>query len=580
MALTIDETIIKTPSKKTSAFYLGDEINIELRYSTLDQPYNKDLVHTLVYQIYDEEPIVIVEDSPSLNFTWKIPTELQQKFKTEYDTFGTGKITVLTKYIGSETDVTIRPQSDSFRNIDFLLPKTDLDSGIFIRYNEVYDNNSTTVALTGDNQTFIKYFSNLYHDIRILSTKSLPHRMRYTIGGKTNTIYLNETIKDTDVTFPWISQSRFTVKAVESSELKQVITTKQGQIISFEWLKGKLIQYSKLTCRQHSHVFSADGLIKFTIDGNYFNQSFGAKSNSLKLYYRYYHKDVWTNWIQVTPTINENTYQANVTINDSKIDYKDHVSIQCKAEDALMTVQTSERDITGIPTFDWSKTDFRINVPTYHKSSVTVDAGHKILGMTANGEEYQAITPCDNTNNLIIGKGNYDNGNGSTIIYGNDIHFHTNGQFTLNGDNLGGLIKSLTSSTDLTVTYVYKNLEASDAANWNILFVNCSDLTLQNSIMYCSFNVTLSTRIPDVGMPSEGIFCGRVEFNNKSGLITKIREGIINYGSYGSYFTCRNAQIGSSVCTFDVYLTYANDQTQASYEVELAIPVLVNYSKF
>lgn len=580
MALTIDETTIKTPSKKTSTFYLGDEINIELRYGTLDQPYNKDLVHTLVYQIYDEEPIVIVEDSPSLNFTWKIPTELQQKFKTEYDTFGSGKITVITKYIGSETDVTIRSQVGSSKNIYYLLPKTDLDSGIFIRYNEVYDNNSTTVALTGDNQTFIKYFSNLYHRIGILSTKSLPNRIRYTIGSKTLTSYLNETIKDTDVTFPWYSQSDFTTKAVESSEFKQVITTKQGQIVSFEWPKGKLINYSKLTCRQHSHVFSVDGRIKFTIEGDYFNQSFGAKSNSLKLYYRYYHKGAWTNWIQVTPTINENTYQANVIINDSKIDYKDHVSIQCKAEDALMTVQTSERDITGIPTFDWSKTDFRINVPTYHKSSVTVDTGHKILGMTANGEEYQAITPCDNTNNLIIGQGNYDNGNGSTIIYGNDIHFHTNGQFTLNGDNLGGLIKSLTSSTDLTVTYIYKNLEASDAANWNILFVNCSDLTLQNSIMYCSFNVTLSTRIPDVGMPSEGIFCGRVEFNNKSGLITKIREGIVSYGSYGSYFTCRNAQIGSSVCTFDVYLTYANDQTQASYEVELAIPVLVNYSKF
>ena len=141
-------------------------------------------------------------------------------------------------------------------------------------------------------------------------------------------IIIEETIKDTEVTFPWYSYSDFTVfKAVESSEFKQVITTKQGQIISFEWPKGKLIEYLKLTCRQHSHVFSADGLIKFTIDGNYFNQSFGAKSNSLKLYYRYYHKDAWSSWIQVTPTISENTYQANVTINDSKIDYKDHVSI-------------------------------------------------------------------------------------------------------------------------------------------------------------------------------------------------------------------------------------------------------------
>lgn len=579
MALNIySSTLTANGSQNILSAYFGDAVNIEITRRT-----ETDLVHTLKYVINDEEPVTIVENYAYDTLTWNIPNELRQKVKGQ-DTFATGQLILYTHYNGSETDVSFPTGNSDSVGIYYLID-SDVNTGVFVQYNNVYDSNSTTAALTGNNQTFIKYYSNLSFNIDYLQTRSLASRIRFTNSGKTINRYPNDNEEDENTQFPIMASGiSGTFQAVESGTLKQSIRTQNGLSLSLEW-RGDLIEYSRLTCNQHSHVFSTDGTITFTIEGNYFNRSFGVRDNYLRVYYRYNNGG----WIEATPHISESNYSATVVINDSSIDYRDLVYVECKAEDALMSVSAQPRNLSSIPTFDWNKNNFKFNVPVKHQSYITIKNDQSIFGINPNGDEIEVMNPCDNINNLTIGYGNYNKKSGATTIYGNDIHFFTHGDFSLNGDNLGGLIRSLTSYIDIGVNYVWFNQDADDAANWQILFSNCSGLTLQNSVLYCSFDVTLSFDVSQGGgIPTEGIFCGRVEFDNSAGLITDIREGGISSGTQGSYFTCRNAQLGnytnpygnSGKSAFDIYLIYTSNETHCDFKVDLAIPVKVDFNKF
>ena len=47
-----------------------------------------------------------------------------------------------------------------------------------------------------------------------------------------------------------------------------------------------IIQYIKPTCNLNVEAPSTDGVLNFSVTGNYFNSSFGATSNSLVVEYR------------------------------------------------------------------------------------------------------------------------------------------------------------------------------------------------------------------------------------------------------------------------------------------------------
>lgn len=112
------------------------------------------------------------------------------------------------------------------------------------------------------------------------------------------------------------------------------------------------------------------GIMTFTVSGDYWNQSFGAVHNSLTIQYRYKEYDVedYSDWISLAstkvniPTNGENRYSATGEI--PGLDYTKAYQIQVRAVDKLAIVSTHVERVINTPVFDWSREDFKINVPT------------------------------------------------------------------------------------------------------------------------------------------------------------------------------------------------------------------------
>ena len=108
------------------------------------------------------------------------------------------------------------------------------------------------------------------------------------------------------------------------------------------------------------------GVVNLKISGNYFNGTFGAVKNTLKLEVRHTQNDGSMGaWVDLTsgliPVFNGTTYELETTI--SGFSYSQSYVFQCRATDKLNTVITSQYTVRVLPVFDWSKEDFNFNVP-------------------------------------------------------------------------------------------------------------------------------------------------------------------------------------------------------------------------
>lgn len=213
----------------------------------------------------------------------------------------------------------------------------------------VYDSNPTTIALTGDNQKFIRYFSTLnitanwtcYAGATLASSS-----IYYNAGGfikNVSEIRNVANIKDTKITF---------------------IGTDSRGLSTTTTATPTLIPYTKLTCSFNPSI-TMDGKVDFTVAGNYFNSSFGTQNNTLEVKYRYKKKGstTWGDWIEITPTISGSQYSSTVSLTLPDFQYKDIYIFQAQSDDLLMSVPTPEYVANAVPVFDWSSSDFNFNVP-------------------------------------------------------------------------------------------------------------------------------------------------------------------------------------------------------------------------
>ena len=106
--------------------------------------------------------------------------------------------------------------------------------------------------------------------------------------------------------------------------------------------------------------------------------------------------------------------------------------------DALMNVQTTSESITSTPVFDWSRNDFRVNVPMHIKSSLIFDTNNTtISATTADGSRKVVLEPANTNGNTVLGYGNYVNSEGDTNVYGNNVRITTRENLIINGRNYG-----------------------------------------------------------------------------------------------------------------------------------------------
>ena len=143
-------------------------------------------------------------------------------------------------------------------------------------------------------------------------------------------------------------------------------TTKDAVVFSED--NGKFIPYIKLTNNIKTSTLTTNGNLTFTISGKYFDGSFGAKRNTLEYALRENDGDItWYVLGTVTPTVYDGNYEYTYTI--TGLNYQSTYELTVNAIDELTPVQTSTTVIATIPVFDWSKDDFRFNVPVYLEGS-------------------------------------------------------------------------------------------------------------------------------------------------------------------------------------------------------------------
>lgn len=262
----------------------------------------------------------------------------------------------------------------------------------------IIDTNGTTKVLTGDETKLIRYYSNAF-----ITTGATP--LKYA------------TLKSQKVSNGSKSLSgNGTINAVESGTFVFSATDSRG-FTTTKTVNIPIVNYIKLTCDVGNNMPDTDGNYNLEITGNYFNGSFGAENNILKVYMRYKVADGdFSNWMALTPSITGNTYYAGATING--LDYQTTYTFQAYAIDRLATVYSVEKAVKSTPIFDWGKDDFNVN-GSFGLRGKTV--------LRNNGDNNNIVlSATDATDGVFIRPNGTGSNEGQTI-------FKKNGDITVNG---------------------------------------------------------------------------------------------------------------------------------------------------
>ena len=267
---------------------------------------------------------------------------------------------------------------------DFLIKTYTLTSAMPTISTTIADMNETTLALTGDYNTFIRYMSTAAVSINAVAKQGATIVRCDCECGSYNEYNTNGIFR-----VPGVETGVFTVKATDS----------RGNTVS-QTIQKTMMLYEKVSCNlgvEMELVGSTGAQATMYIRGNYYNGRFGttsaATSNSFTLEYRRTDdRGAWGEWTTIpvpSSALSNNKYSLEYTISD--LDYKSQYKFQCRASDKLMSVESDVRTSILQPVFDWSATDFNFNVPVkfqseYAMNDYIVDYGTDQMG--TNGTWY------------------------------------------------------------------------------------------------------------------------------------------------------------------------------------------------
>lgn len=217
----------------------------------------------------------------------------------------------------------------------------------------IVDTNATTLALTGNSSRIVKGYSDV--DITFNATG----RRGATITKKTLVAGNQSFTINTD------SQDKVAIEDIKTDVFNFGVEDSRGNTTKQTIELGdKYIPYFGVSCNQTVKL-NADGSAALIVKGTYFNGSFGAKNNTLKIETRRRENGgEWSSWADITPLlteINDDNYLLSGTI--SGYDVSGTYDFQCRAVDSLTIANSTVETISLKPIFDWSNFDFNFNVP-------------------------------------------------------------------------------------------------------------------------------------------------------------------------------------------------------------------------
>ena len=299
--------------------------------------------HTLSYMLEGQSSYTIFASSVTdTSYGWKVPSNA-------YSLIPNGK----------SIDVTIRCQTYSSGTLVGTTTTTMTATTAEAKCKPTItvtasDTNTAMTALTGSNTKVVQGFSTL----SATATAAVKNYAKIT-----SITIKNEDQKKTATASP----TSATFKAAENASVIATVTDSRGYSASATASGLSLVKYIPLSVNPEvKRVTPTGDSITITVKGNFFNATFGAVKNTLKLQYRYRVKGgSWSSLQNLAPSISDNLYSATATV--TGFDYRQTYDIQVQASDAIYGVSQSIKNSTktlprGIPVFDWGENDFRFNV--------------------------------------------------------------------------------------------------------------------------------------------------------------------------------------------------------------------------
>lgn len=305
--------------------------------------YSTSFKHTVSFSCPGISDTVIESDSEASVIPWTVPDRI-------YATIPAAKyatVTITCRTYSKDTGALIGKTTATMKataNEDECKPTV---SGT------VTDVNSTTVSLTGNAKTLIRYKSTASCKIVATAKNSASISAQYVNG---------------------VSIPSGTVEIQNSEAVSFAFSATDSRGYSASALvKPTVIPYIPLTINPtFRRVSPTSNIITVEFYGNFFSGKFGAFSNALKVKYRYkeYGTETWSAYVTISASsINipgDGTYNSNGAVTlGSNFDYRKSYDMEIVAQDgsgtAVLSDVSSIAQVTrGEPVFDWSNTDFRV----------------------------------------------------------------------------------------------------------------------------------------------------------------------------------------------------------------------------
>lgn len=211
----------------------------------------------------------------------------------------------------------------------------------------IEDANATTIALTGDKNKLVKYFSNAKVIITATAKNSATIKSQKVVceDGKSATT--------TTSTLNNVESEKFTISAVDSRELSTSVDVNKT-----------LVNYIKLAITEATltRPSTISNIINAVIKGNYYNGNFGVADNTLNVKWRYRLSGAteWGTYNEIEVTITNNTFNKTLELG-TDFDYKQAYEFEIVATDKLKSDTVNRLVTAGIPIIDIGEKDVRIN---------------------------------------------------------------------------------------------------------------------------------------------------------------------------------------------------------------------------
>ncbi len=395
------DTLYGASGVTSTSGYIGSAVTI-----TIASP-STALTHTLTYKFGSLTGTIATKTS-NTSVSWTLPTSFYNQIPNALSLTGT---IYCETFAGTASLGTTSCAFTGSVNKNTCSPTL----------NPTVKNISTAhVALTGSNNYFIRYESSAEYTINAAAKNGASLvSQSVTCGSKVITNVASGVIEK-------VPSAIFVFRAVDSRGL-----------VTEKTLTYFIADYVQPTCNQEVStelVGETGAKVVLKVFGNYFNSTFGAVNNTLKVEVRHTQLDGTMGvWIvlsdQYAPALDGNTYSLELEV--SGFEYTQSIVFQSRVTDKLHTISTNEYMVKVTPVFDWGKEDFNLNVP------LNMD-GETILRHSISAND---LVVSSTGSNIYLRPGGTNDTSGEVRIYSNG-NLELKGDLIINGVNVTTALKN------------------------------------------------------------------------------------------------------------------------------------------